>query len=97
MSVFACLAVQNVLRASNEKPFILDGNPLSVTTELEPTHDRSILLVKNLSPSTSKETLRDFVETTKNADVFNVVPGKDGKVIVILGSEIGICTHEWNG
>ena len=88
--------MQNILRASNKKPFILDGNPLKVSTDLEPTHDRSILLLKNLSPSTNKDTLKDFVETTKNADVFNVVPGKDGKAIVILRSEIGICTHEWN-
>ncbi|XP_028411312.1 uncharacterized protein LOC114533887 isoform X2 [Dendronephthya gigantea] len=81
-------AVQNILRAANEKPFILDNNPLTVTTKLEPTHDKSILLVKNLSLSTSKETLRDFVETKKNTDVLNVVPGKHGKAIVILESEI---------
>ena len=58
-----------------------------------PTHDQSILLAKNLNPKTSKETLQDFVESTKNADVFNVVLGKDGKAIVILKDEIGGYTY----
>ena len=83
--------MQEILKRSNEKQFLLDNNPLRVTIELEPTHDRSILLVKNLSPSTSRETLKDFVETKKKTDVFNVVIGKDGKAIVILRSEIGTC------
>ncbi|XP_028411310.1 uncharacterized protein LOC114533885 isoform X2 [Dendronephthya gigantea] len=81
--------VKEILRRSNQKGLILDGNPLRVTTEFEPTHDRSILLVKNLNPSTTKETLKDCVETMKNADVFNVILGEDGKAIVILKSEIG--------
>ncbi|CAB3992453.1 poly [ADP-ribose] polymerase 14-like isoform X2 [Paramuricea clavata] len=63
-------------------------NVLKVSTVFEPTHDRSILLAKNLNPKTSKETLQKFVESKKNVDVFNVVFGKDGKAIVILKNEI---------
>jgi hypothetical protein len=55
----------------------------------EPTHDRSILLAKNLKRETSKETFQNFVEATKNVNVFNVVFGKDGKAIVILTTAIG--------
>ena len=54
-----------------------------------PTYDQSILLAKNLNPKTNKETFKNFVESTKNADVFNIVLGKDGKAIVILKSAIG--------
>ena len=63
---------------------------MTVSSEFIPTHDQSILLAKNLSPkTTSKETFKNFVESTKNADVFNVVFGKDHKAIVILKSTIG--------
>ena len=60
-----------------------------MSKEFIPTHDQSILLAKNLNPKTSKETFKNFVESTKNADVFNVVFGKDHKAIVILKSTIG--------
>ena len=60
-----------------------------MSSEFIPTHDQSILLAKNLNPKTSKETFKNFVESTKNADVFNVVFGKDGKAVVILKSTIG--------
>jgi hypothetical protein len=62
---------------------------LKVSTVFEPTHDRSILLAKNLNPKTSKETFQTFMESTKSVNVFNVVLGKDGKAIVILKNEIG--------
>jgi hypothetical protein len=78
-----------VLKKVNETPLILEGNVLKVSTVFEPTHDRSVLLAKNLKPETSKETFQNFVEATKNVDVFNVVFGKDGKAIVILKTEIG--------
>ncbi|CAB4032730.1 poly [ADP-ribose] polymerase 14-like, partial [Paramuricea clavata] len=79
---------QNVLTKANETPLKLEGNLLKVSTVFEPTHDRSILLAKNLKPETSKETFQNFVEATKNVDVFNVVFGKNGKAIVILKTEI---------
>jgi hypothetical protein len=78
-----------VLTNANESPLKLEGNVLKVSAEFEPTRDRSILLAKNLKPETSKETFQNFVEATKNVDVFNVVFGKDGKAIVILKGEIG--------
>ena len=53
------------------------------------THDQSILLVKNLNPKTSQQRLKNFVQSAKNADVFNVVLGKNGKAIVILRTAIG--------
>ena len=56
---------------------------------LELTHDRSILLAKNLNSQTNEETFRRFVKVKKKADVLNVVFGKDGKAIVILKNEIG--------
>ena len=54
-----------------------------------PTPDQSILLAKNLNPKTNEETFKNFVESTKNADVVNVVFGKDGKAIAILRTAIG--------
>ncbi len=80
-----------MLKKANETPLKLEGNLLKVNAEFEPTHDRSILLAKNLNPKTSKETFQNFVESTKNVDVLNVVLGKDGKAIVILQNEIGKC------
>ena len=68
---------------------------LKVSTVFEPTHDRSILLAKNFNPKTSKETLQNFVESTKSVDVLNVVLGKDGKAIVILKNEIGRVHMLW--
>jgi hypothetical protein len=84
-----CLDAQNVLTKANETPLKLEGNMLRVSAEFEPTHDRSILLAKNLKPETSKETFQNFVEATKNVNVFNVVFGKDGKAIVILKTAVG--------
>jgi hypothetical protein len=90
---FICLDAQNVLKKVNETSLKLEGNVLKVSTE--PTHDRSILLAKNLNPKTSKETLQNFVESTKSVDVLNVVLGKDGKAIVILKNEIGRVHMLW--
>ena len=53
------------------------------------THDRSILLAKNVSPKTSRETFKNFIESTKNVDVLDIVLGKDGKAIIILKDAIG--------
>ena len=78
-----------MLKKAEETLLKLEGNVLSVSPVLEPTHDQSILLVNNLNPKTSKETLKDFIEATKNADVFEVIFEKDGKAIVILKNEIG--------
>ena len=78
-----------MLEKAKETPFQLDGNFLTVGSEFVPTHDQSILLAKNLNPKTSEETFKNFVESTKGADVFNVVFGKDGKAIVILKSAMG--------
>ena len=78
-----------MLKKVNETPLILEGNVLKVSTVFEPTHDRSVLLAKNLKPETSKETFQNFVEATKNVNVFNVVFGKDGKAIVILKTAVG--------
>ena len=77
-----------MLKKAEETLLKLEGNVLTVSPVLEPTHDQSILLVNNLNPKTSKETLKDFIESTKNADVFEVIFGKDGKAIVILKNEI---------
>ena len=85
------LDAQNVLRKAEETPLKLEGNVLTVSSTLEPTHDQSILLVTNLNPKTSKETLKNFVESTRNADVLKVVIRKDCKAIVILNNEIGGC------
>ena len=82
------LDAQSVLKKAEETLLKLEGNVLTVSPVLEPTHDQSILLVNNLNPKTSKETLKDFIESTKNADVFEVIFGKDGKAIVILKNEI---------
>ena len=81
-----------MLKKAKETPLKLGGNVLTVSPALEPTHDQSILLVNNLNPKTSKETLKDFIEATKNADVFQVIFGKHRKAIVILKNEIGECT-----
>ena len=78
-----------MLKKAEETLLKLEGNVLTVSPVLEPTHDQSILLVNNLNPKTSKETLKDFIEATKNADVFEVTFGKDGRAIVILKNEIG--------
>ena len=85
-----CLDAQNVVTKANERPLKLEDNVLKVSTVFEPTHDRSILLAKNLNSRTKEETFRSFVEVTKSADVFNVVFGKAGKAIVILKTEIGV-------
>ena len=85
------LDAQCVLKKTNETSLKLEDNLLKVSAEFEPTHDRSILLAKNLNPKTSEETFQNFVESTKNVDVLNVVLGKDGKAIVILKNEIGKC------
>jgi hypothetical protein len=84
-----------VLTKANETPLKLEGNVLKVSTVFEPTHDRSILLAKNLNPKTSKETFQNFVESTKSVEVLNVVLGKDGKAIVILKNEIGTVHMLW--
>ena len=81
-----------MLKKAKETPLQLGGNVLKVSLAVEPTHDQSILLVNNLNPKTSKETLKDFIEATKNADVFQVIFGKHRKAIVILKNEIGECT-----
>ena len=78
-----------MLKKAEETPLKLGGNVLKVSAVFVPTHDQSVLLAKNLNPKTSKETLQDFVESMKNADVFKVVLGKDGEAIVILKDEIG--------
>ena len=78
-----------MIQKAKEELLQLEGNFLTVSREFIPTHDRSMLLAKNLNPKTSKETFKNFVESTKNADVFNVVFGKDHKAIVILKSAIG--------
>ena len=65
----------------------------TVSSEFIPTHDQSILLAKNLNPKTSKQAFKNFVESTQNADVFNIVFGKDGKALVILKSTIGGFFH----
>ena len=78
-----------VLKKASETPLCLEGNLLKVSDVFEPTHDRSILLAKNLNPKTSKETFQHFVEAKKRVDVFNIVYGKGDKAIVILKSEIG--------
>ena len=78
-----------MLKKAEETLLKLEGNVLTVSPVLEPTHDQSILLVNNLNPKTSKETVKDFIEVTKNADVFEVIFEKDGKAIVILKNEIG--------
>ena len=78
-----------MLKKAEETLLKLEGNILTVRPVLEPTHDQSILLVNNLNPKTSKETLKDFIESTKNADVFQVIFGKHRKAIVILKNEIG--------
>jgi hypothetical protein len=81
-----------VLKKANETPPLeLERNVLKVSAALEPTHDKSILLAKNLNPKTSKETFKNFVESTKSVDVVSVVFGKDCKAIVILRNEIGRC------
>ena len=78
-----------MLKKAEETPLKLDDHFLTVSSVLEPTNDPSILLVNNLNPRTRKETLKDFVESTKNADVFKIVFGKDGKAIVILKNDTG--------
>ena len=78
-----------MLKRTKETRLKLDGNFLIVKPVLEPTHYKSILRINNLNPRTDKETLKDFIESTKNVVVLKVVFGKDGKAIVILKNEIG--------
>ena len=78
-----------MLEKAKEAPLQLEGNTLTVSSVFVPTHDQSILLAKNLNPNTNEETFKNFVESTKNSDVFNVVFGKDGKAIVILRTAVG--------
>ena len=84
-----CSDAQGVIEKAKITPLQLEGQFLTVSSKFIPTHDQSILLAKNLNPKTSKETFINFVESTKNVDVFNVVFGKDHKAIVILKSTIG--------
>ena len=83
------LDAQRVLEKAKETPLQLEGKYLTVSSVFVPTHDQSILLAMNLNPKTSKETFKNFVESTKNADVLNVVFGKGGKAIAILKTAIG--------
>ena len=83
------LDADDVVEKAKETPLQLEGNTLTVSSVFVPTHDQSILLAKNLNPKTTKETLENFVESTKNVEVFNVILGKDGNAIVILKSAIG--------
>ena len=79
-----------MLKKGNETPLELENNLLRVSDVFEPTHDRSILIAKNVNQSKmNEETFTNFVEVKRNADVFKVVFGKDDKAIVILKSEIG--------
>ena len=82
-----------MLEKAKETPLQLEGYQLTVSSVSVPTHDQSILLAKNLNPRTNKETFKNFVESTKNADVFNVVFGKDSKAIAILKTAIGGFLH----
>ncbi len=88
---FLRLDVQGVLKKASETPLKLEGNLLKVSTVFEPTHDRSILLAKNINSQTNEETFKSFVEIKRKADVLNVIFGENGqKAIVILKSEIGM-------
>jgi hypothetical protein len=74
-----------VLKKANETPLELEGNLLKVSALSGPTHYSGILLAKNLSLKMSEERFNELcIEATKYEEVFNVVPGKDGKAIVIL-------------
>ena len=79
-----------MLKKASETPLKLEGNLLKVSTVFEPTHDRSILLAKNINSQTNEETFKSFVEIKRKADVLSVIFGKDGQAIVILKSEIGM-------
>jgi hypothetical protein len=76
-----CLDAQNVLKKANETPLKLEGNLLNVSSVFEPTHDRSILLAKNINPETNEETFKSFVEVKKKADVLNLFMGKMVKLL----------------
>ena len=76
-----------MIKRAKDKPLQLEGNLLTVSTEL--MLDRSILLAKNVSPKTSSETFKNFIESTRNVDVLDIVWGKDGKAIIILEDAIG--------
>ena len=78
-----------MLKRAKETRLKLEGKFLIVKPVLEPTHYKSILLINNLNPRTDKETLKDFIESTKNVVVLKVVFGKDSKALVILKNEIG--------
>ena len=79
-----------MLKKANETLLELEKNVLRISEVFEPTHDKSILIAKNVNYSKiNEETFRSFVEVKKNVDVFNVVFGKDDKAIVILQNEIG--------
>ena len=78
-----------MLEKAKKAALQLEENTLKVSSVFVPTLDQSILLAKNLNPNTNEETFKNFVESTKNADVFNVVFGKDGKAVVILRTAIG--------
>ncbi|XP_046856440.1 uncharacterized protein LOC124449537 isoform X2 [Xenia sp. Carnegie-2017] len=79
---------ENVLKKAKETPLVHEGSPLQVTADYVPTEDRSILMVTNLSPDISMETLKDFVESKKNTDVLKIFLGKHGKAVVILEEEM---------
>ena len=83
------LDAKSVIKKTKERPLKLEGSELKVSTIHELTHDKSILLAKNLNPVTKKETFQNFIESTKNVDVFNVILGQDGKAVVVLKNEIG--------
>ena len=76
-----------MIKRAKDKPLQLEGNLLTVSTEL--MLDRSILLAKNVSPKTSRETFKNFIESTRNVDVLDIVWGEDGKAIIILEDAIG--------
>ena len=78
-----------MLKKAKKTRLKLEGNFLIVKPVLEPTHYKCILLINNLNPRTDEETLKDFIESTKNVVVLKVVFGKDGKAIVILENQIG--------
>ena len=68
--------------------YVLNGCPVQVTADYIPSEDRSILMATNLSPDTTVETLKNFVETKKQTDVIKIVLGKHGKAVIILQEEI---------
>ena len=70
----------------------LDGHQLTVKAWKGPPNDKSSLIVQNLNPNTTHETLLNYIEIVSNQDVIKIVFGEKNQAIVHLSGDAGNLT-----